>query len=76
MKIILMIVGFAFLVGCASISVDPQTGEINYYRIGDQHIKGFEMTNKDTKIKFEGQQSNADALSEAIKVIGVLAPVK
>ena len=67
---------FSFLVGCASISFNPDTGNVEYTRIGDQHIQGFELSKSskgDVTIKFQGQQSNADALTEAIKIIGVLS---
>ena len=76
MKAIILCVIFGFLVGCASISFNPETGNVEYTRIGDQHIQGFELSKSgkgDVKIKMQGQQSNADALTEAIKVIGILS---
>jgi len=75
-KTIIACIVFGFMTGCASISFNPDSGEIKYTRIGDQHIQGFSMrktANGETKIKMEGQQSNAEALTEAIKLIGVLA---
>ena len=76
MKTTILCIIIGFVAGCASISFDPDTGSINYSRIGDQHIQGFEMSKTSDgtiKIKMAGQQSNADALTEAIKVISVLS---
>lgn len=63
------------MAGCASIAYNPETGEVKYSRVGDQSIQGFEVrkTKDGLLIKMEKQQSNADALAEAIKVIGVLS---
>jgi len=74
MKTIIVLICLLF-VGCASVTLKLPTGEeISYSRVGDQQIRGFEMVTKDgTKIKLKGQQSNAEALTEAIKIIGVLA---
>lgn len=61
--------------GCASITVNPETGEVRYSRFGDQHIKGLivmKETNKIT-VKLEGQDSEATALTSAINVLGGLA---
>ncbi len=74
-KIIILCIAIMFMAGCASVSFDSDTGRIDYTRIGDQHIQGFEMT-KDgdsVTVKMKGSQSNADALTEAIKVISVLS---
>lgn len=63
------------LIGCSSIKFNPDTGEVSYMRIGDQHIKGLEIrrTAEGTvRMKLEGQYSEADALTEAIKVISTL----
>ena len=67
-----------FLVGCASITFNPDTGVVEYTRIGDQHIRGFELIKSGdgdggVTIKLKGQQSDADALTEAIKVISILS---
>lgn len=78
MKIITLIislVGFGCL-GCASVSMNPETGEISYYRMGDQQLQGFELVKGDLKVKLKGQQSEAEALTEAIKVIGILSSPK
>lgn len=74
MKTLILLIIVA-LTGCASITFDPETGKVEYSRIGDQHIQGFELnkTKDGIKIKMQGQQSNADALTEAIRVIGVLS---
>lgn len=76
MKRILAILLCFLFIGCASISFNPETSEVKYTRIGDQQISGLEVnkTANGVKIKLEGQQSNADALAEAIKIIGTLTP--
>jgi len=64
------------LIGCATVKFNPETGEVKYTRIGDQHIQGFEMEIKqsgDVIVRLKGQQSNAEALTEAIRIIGVLS---
>ena len=72
------LIGIAFLMmiaGCASVTFNPDTGEVKYKRIGDQHIQGLEIKRSadgGVKLKMESQQSEAAALTEAIKVIGVL----
>ena len=77
-RLFMAIAIFFMIVGCASIRFNPETGEIKYTRIGDQHIQGFEVkrTNGDIRVKMEAQQSNADALTEAIRVISILAVPK
>jgi len=75
-RIILICAAIMFLVGCASITFNPDTGVVEYTRIGDQHIRGFELIKSDgggVTIKLKGQQSDADALTEAIKVISILS---
>lgn len=79
MKKFLIFVIILLMVGCASISFNPDTGEVRYIRIGDQHIQGFEverMSNGSVKVKMSSQQSEAQALTEAIRIIGVLAVPK
>jgi len=63
------------MAGCASVTFNPDTGEVKYRRIGDQHIQGLEIRRSadgGVKLKMEGQQSEAEALTEAIRVIGTL----
>ena len=75
MKKLLLIMLCLFLFGCASVSFNPDTGEVRYFRIGDQKVNGFEMVMKDgTKIKLKGQESQAEAMTEAIKTINRLVP--
>jgi len=64
-----------FLVGCASVSYNTETGEMRYIRVGDQQIEGLKInkTDKGVKVELAGQKSEAHALAEAIRVIGVLA---
>jgi len=72
------LIGIALLIamaGCASVTFNPDTGEVKYRRIGDQHIKGLEIRRSadgGVRLKMAGQQSEAEALTEAIRVIGVL----
>jgi len=66
------------MAGCASVTFNPDTGEVKYKRIGDQHIQGLEIKRSadgGVKLKMEGQQSEAEALTEAIRVIGILTEV-
>ena len=76
MKKLIIIILAMMVTGCASVVFNPDTGEVKYSRIGDQHIQGLEVRRSadgGVKLKMEGQQSEADALTEAIKIIGVLA---
>lgn len=76
MKKLIIIIFCILLASCASIKFNPDTGEVKYTRFGDQHIQGFELEkteNGGVKVLLKGQQSNAEALTEAIRVIGVLA---
>jgi len=61
--------------GCASVSYNTETGEMKYIRVGDQQIEGLKInkTEKGTRVELAGQKSEANALSEAIQIIGVLA---
>jgi len=75
----LVIISSVLLMGCASVSYNPSTGEVHYTRIGDQHIQGFEVKKSkdgDYKVKMESQQSQAEALTEAIRIIGTLSAPK
>jgi len=60
--------------GCASITFNPETGEVKYKRIGDQHIQGLIVEKDGNKISvsLEGQASEAEALTTAITVLGGL----
>lgn len=74
MKYLILII-VLFITGCASVSVNPTTGEISYWRIGDQHLKGVSFKNDNglVIVKFETQDSEATALNNAITVLGGLA---
>lgn len=63
------------LCGCSRITVDPTTNALTYWRLGDQRLSGLEISKTETgvKVKLAGQVSEAQALSEAVKIIGVLA---
>ena len=56
------------LCGCASI----EYGDFKYNRIGDQHIEGSLELPDGTKISLN-QGAEATALTEAIRVIGILS---
>ena len=73
--VLLFCLTFLFVVGCASVQFNPETGEVKYSRIGDQHIQGFELkkTQEGYSVSFKSQQSNAEALTEALRVINALA---
>ena len=68
------LISIFFLAGCASVSYNTETGEMKYIRIGDQQIEGLKInkTEKGVKVELAGQKSEAHALAEAIRVIGVL----
>jgi len=79
MKKAIVLALFMLMYGCASVSYNPSTGEVSYTRIGDQHIQGFEAIrteNGEFTVSFEGQQSNAEALTKAIEIIGTLSVPK
>lgn len=74
-KLCIIVLLSIMLIGCSSIRFNPGTGEVSYMRIGDQHIKGLEIRRTAEgaiRMKLEGQYSEADALTEAIKVISTL----
>ena len=71
-KLFLIIVAVLFLfTGCSTIT----WGDFSYTRWGDQKIQGLEVVKDGNKItvNLEGQQSDAEALAEAIRIIGVLS---
>jgi len=72
--IVLLIFGGG-MAGCASVSVDPKTGVISYFRMGDQQIEGLEFRmSKDGKlvVKMDKQGAHGEALIEALRVINTL----
>ena len=78
MKKLITIVLLTMMAGCASVTFNPDTGEVKYRRVGDQHIQGLKITRSadgGIELKMKGQQSEAEALTEAIRVIGVLTEV-
>lgn len=75
MKKLIGIIFVFLIVGCASVTFNPDTGEVKYKRIGDQHIQGLKIIRSadgGVELRMKGQQSEAEALTEAIRVIGVL----
>ena len=76
MRIIGILLLVVFLgTGCARVNFNPETGCINYTRVGDQQLEGFEITKTSDGyiVTLDKQQSEAEALSEAIKLIGMLS---
>ena len=71
MKKIALIILLAFLSGCAGVTVCPETGRIDYYRIGDQQIKGLEVVKEGNKIiiRMEQQTATGEALKDLLKDI-------
>lgn len=73
---LLILMTIVTLAGCASVDVNMETGEIDYTRIGDQHIQGltFEKTaDGGLRMTLEGQQSEASALNDALSIIGTMS---
>jgi len=76
MKKLIGVILFLVMIGCASITFNPDTCEVKYQRIGDQHIQGLKIirtSDGGVELTMEGQQSEAEALTEAIRVIGILS---
>ena len=80
-KLILAVaLGLAVCIGgCASITVNPESGEIAYFRAGDQRIGDFSLTRitpegELLQIKFHNQESelDLDALRQALLQLGIL----
>ena len=71
MKKIALIILLAFLWGCAGVTIDPNTGRIDYYRIGDQQIKGFEVIKEGDRItiRMEQQTATGEALEDLLEII-------
>ena len=72
---VLLLVVSMSCIGCARVNFNPETGCINYTRVGDQQLEGFEITKTSDGyiVTLDKQQSEAMALNEAIKLIGVLS---
>lgn len=76
--IIVFIIGVAALIyvmcsaGCASVSVTPKTGEIKYYRIGNQTIQDVDIeTPAGWKVRFT-QDSKTEAMKTALGIAEAL----
>ena len=63
MKSLIMIIvsGLLALTACASLDVDPTTGEVSYFRMGSQHIQGLSVTKDGDKISLKIEKQNATA---------------
>lgn len=74
MKTVLVTMVLCLLVGgCVSAKYNPKSGEVSYFRAGDQELGGVEVILSDgSSISFEKQKSEGQALVEAIRVIGGL----
>jgi len=69
--IVLILVAFCFL-GCASLTVNPETGEIVYRRLGNQNLTGVEVsTPSGYKVSFD-QDSKTEALKTALGIAEAL----
>jgi len=73
--VLLTIVVMMCLAGCASISAEADGVKASYTRLGDQQITGLSITKTEDGfiVSLQGQKSEAQALSEAIGVLGSLA---
>jgi len=58
MKILIVFCVLLFA-GCASISVDFETGKVTYYRMGDQQIEGLEVIKEGNSIKVNMKKQSA-----------------
>lgn len=69
-KFILLMFMSVALAGCSTISY----GDFSYTRLGDQKIQGLQVEKDGDKIivKLESQQSEGEALIEALRIIGAL----
>ena len=54
---------------CARISYNTETGDMTYFRIGDQNIEGFTFKSGEFEAGFSRQESDAEALNRAVKII-------
>ena len=69
--IALLAVAF-FTQGCASVSVNPETGEVHYYRVGNQTVQDVVIeTPNGWKVEFS-QDSKTEALKTALSIAEAL----
>jgi hypothetical protein len=58
--------------GCASVSVNPETGEVTYFRIGNQNISGLHVrTPNGWEITFD-QESKTESLKAVLNIAEAL----
>ena len=64
-----LLVCFVLLAGCATVSYDPETGAVNYTRIGNQHIDGFvvEKNGDNVKVSLDGADSETEMFEKLLK---------
>ena len=71
-KITILLGLVVVLSGCASVSLNPDTGIVSYLRFGTQETRGFEAKrtpNGGLSVKMEGQNSGAEGLTEAVRAV-------
>lgn len=69
-----LLVLMLLLCSCSRFTYNENTGDFIYWRLGDQRIAALEVDKREEgvlKMKLEGQQSDAQALSEAVKLMGM-----
>jgi len=70
--ICILLAGIALLLsGCASMTVNPETGEIIYQRFWDQSIEAYVKTPNGYEIYFD-QDSKTEALKTALGIAEAL----
>ena len=67
----------SLLVGCAGIQYTPATGEIKYFRIGDQSVEGFDVvkTQDGLHVSLEKQKATGKAINDLVEAVKNLTEV-
>ena len=66
------------LLGCSSISYNPETNSVTYMRLGNQELNGLKVIKaKDgtIEIHLEGQKATDESLQEILKIVRQLSAV-
>jgi len=58
--------------GCASVTVNPETGEVSYYRIGNQTVQGVEITTPNGWVVKFSQDSKTEAMKTVLSIAEAL----
>jgi len=75
LKIIAVLLTF-FTFSCSSIFYDKETGNLSYYRLGNQELKGLKVVKKTDgtfEIKLDSQSATDESLQEILKLVRKLA---